>query len=320
MKKMPEIIRDAFLGFAVGDALGLPVEYESRETLKVNPLTGMIGNRMHNQPAGTWSDDSSMVFCTAESLCNGYSLADIALQFSRWKNNKFWTPHGRVFDIGIATIKGIDRIDRFLEMGLHIKPIPYQSVNQNENGNGSLMRMLPLVFYLADKPVNERFNVIRDVSALTHAHERAIAGCFIYIEFAIHLLKGEDKHVAYTSIQQEIPELLNGLIVPHELEFFYRILQKNIAEDPEGSIKSSPYIVHSLEACFWSVMRNENFSDTVLQAVNLGGDTDTIGALAGGLAGLLYGTEQIPKEWTDVLARKEEILELTERFGKSLIH
>src|SRR5512137_2773603 len=97
MKKMTESIRDAFIGFAVGDALGVPVEFESREALKRNPVQDMLGNMMYNQPAGTWSDDSSMVFCTAESLCNGYSLDDIALQFSNWRNNKFWTPHGRVF-------------------------------------------------------------------------------------------------------------------------------------------------------------------------------------------------------------------------------
>ena len=320
MKNMTDFIKDAFIGFAVGDALGVPVEFESRETLKLNPVLDMLGNRMHNQPVGTWSDDSSMVFCTSESLCNGYSLDDIALQFSKWKNNKFWTPHGRVFDIGIATSKGIERIDRFLEMGLHIKPISAQSMNQNENGNGSLMRMLPLLFYLIDKPVNERFKVIHEVSSLTHAHERAIIGCFIYIEFAIHLLKLKDKHAAYTCIQQKIPELLTCLSDISELDHYSRILKNNIAEYPEESIKSSPYILHSLEACLWTVLRCGNFEETVLQAVNLGGDTDTIAALAGGLSGLLYGIEQIPDKWIDVLARKEDIFDLAERFGESLVH
>ncbi|MEI6898599.1 MAG: ADP-ribosylglycohydrolase family protein, partial [Bacteroidota bacterium] len=112
MKNLTEAVRDSFLGFAAGDALGVPVEFESRESLKDHPVTDMLGYRTHNQPAGTWSDDSSMVFCTAESLCNGYSLDDIALQYSKWKNNKFWTPHGRVFDIGISTSTGIERIDR----------------------------------------------------------------------------------------------------------------------------------------------------------------------------------------------------------------
>ena len=316
---MTEFIRDAFIGFAIGDALGVPVEFESREALKINPVRGMRGNMMHNQPAGTWSDDSSMVFCTAESLCNGYSLDDIALQFSNWKNNKFWTPHGRVFDIGIAISKGIERIDRLLELGIHVKPIPSQFVNQNENGNGSLMRMLPLVFYLADKPIKEHFTIIHDLSALTHAHERAVIGCFIYVEFAIHLLKREDKHTAYSLVQQEVTGILSGLTSEKELRLYNRILNKNIAEDPEESINSSPYVLHSLEACLWTVMRNENFHDTVLKAVNLGGDTDTIGALVGGLAGLLYGIEEIPKEWIDVLAKKDDIFELTERFGKSLL-
>jgi ADP-ribosyl-[dinitrogen reductase] hydrolase len=319
MKNRTAFIRDAFIGFAVGDALGVPVEFDTREKLRSDPVKGMLGGIRHNQPAGTWSDDSSMVFCTAESLCNGYNLDDIAIQFSNWKNNKFWTPHGRVFDIGIATGKGIERIDRFLEMGIHVKPISSHSVNQNENGNGSLMRMLPFVFFLQDKPVRERFEIISQVSALTHAHIRSIIGCFIYVEFGIHLIKGEDKTDAYSLIQKEIPQFLNNLTDPGELGLYNRILQKNIAEDPEESIRSSQYVLHSLEACIWTVMRNTNFHDTVLQAVNLGEDTDTIAALTGGLAGLIYDTEQIPEAWVNALARKADILSLADRFSKSLV-
>jgi ADP-ribosyl-[dinitrogen reductase] hydrolase len=319
MKTLADSVRDAFLGFAVGDALGVPVEFETREWLQENPVSGMLGHMRYNQLPGTWSDDSSMVFCTAESLCGGYDLEGIALSYSKWKNQRFWTPRGRVFDIGIQTNKAIERIDRFIERGLHIRPIPEQGVNEKENGNGSLMRILPLAFYLKDKPAPEQFRIVREVSSLTHSHARAVAGCFMYVRFVISLLEGQDKHRAYTALQEFIPGFFKEVNGPEEYQHYDRILFHNIAEFPEPTIRSSAYVLHTLEACLWSVMRNDTFSDTVLTAVNLGEDTDTVAALAGGMAGILYGMEQIPEAWLKTIARKKEILDLADRFSNSLL-
>lgn len=309
-----EKIKDALLGFAIGDALGVPVELETRESLCRNPVIGMLGNMFLNQLPGTWSDDSSLVFCTCESLCNGYNLEDIALQFSNWKNNRFWTPHGRVFTIGIQTQKAIARIDRFIEMGIRIKPYSSEGVNEKENGNGSLMRILPLAFYLKDFSIEDRFTIIKDVSALTHPHIRAVTGCFIYIQFAIALLKGQNKNKAYEELQHTTKNFLLKKSDSRELNHYSRILNEAIGGFSEKSIESTPYVVHSLEAALWSVMRSKNYRDTVLQAINLGGDTDTIGALAGGLAGIKYGTKQIPEDWLSILARKDDIIDLATRF------
>ena len=317
MRDFQKRSKDALTGFAVGDALGVPVEFETRDGLKRNPVRGMLEYMHHNQPAGTWSDDSSLVFCTAESLCNGYSLDDIALHFSRWKNNRFWTPHGRVFDIGISTSKAIERIDRFIEMGIRMKPIPEHEANQFENGNGSLMRILPLAFYLADKPMDEQFIVIRDVSALTHAHIRSVIGCFIYVQFVIGLLNGMNKTEAYAEMQLGVSDFLKDRVSRDELFLYSRILKNMISEYPEASIHSTTYVLHTLEAVLWCTMRYTTFSETVLSAVNLGHDTDTIGALTGGLAGLIYGADKIPKEWIDQLARKEDIFILAKRFGET---
>jgi ADP-ribosyl-[dinitrogen reductase] hydrolase len=318
MKNLAGFIQDAFIGFAIGDALGVPVEFETREWLQENPVQGMLGGMRYNQPPGTWSDDSSMVFCTAESLCKGYDLEDIALQFSKWKNERFWTPRGRVFDIGIQTNKAIERIDRFLEMGLRIKPIPEQGVNEKENGNGSLMRIMPLAFFLANRPAEEGYRVIRKVSALTHAHARAVTACFIYTRFIMSLFEGKDKYQAYTELRSFIPDFFRNGTDSCEYEYYSRILLNNISDFPEATIRSSAYVVHTLEACFWCVMKNDNYKDTVLQAVNLGEDTDTVAALAGGLAGMIYGRDQIPKDWTNTLVRKEDILDLALRLSTAL--
>jgi ADP-ribosyl-[dinitrogen reductase] hydrolase len=310
-----ENIKAALLGFAVGDALGTPVEYESRESLSLNPVKGMLVNMVRNQPEGTWSDDSSLVFCTCESLCNGYNLEDIALQFSKWKNARFWTPHRRIFTMDIQIEKAIERIDRFIEMGIRIKPYSSEGVSEKQNGNGSLMRILPLAFYLRDLPIEKRFDIVRDVSALTHPHIRAVTGCFIYTEFAISLMIEKEKGKAYENLQHTIKTFLVKKMGQDELNHYSRILNGSIGGFSEKSIESSPYVVHSLEAALWSVIRSGNYRETVLQAVNLGGDADTIGALAGGLAGMIYGTKQIPEEWISVLARKDDIIDLAERFS-----
>jgi ADP-ribosyl-[dinitrogen reductase] hydrolase len=316
--KISEEIESALLGFAIGDALGVPVEFETRESLSRNPVKGMLGNLFLNQPPGTWSDDSSLVFCTCESLCNGYNLEDIAVQFSNWKNQRFWTPHGRVFTIGVQTEKAIKRIDRYIEMGLRIKPYSSEGVNEKENGNGSLMRILPLAFYLKNFSIEDRYSVARDVSALTHPHVRAVTACFIYLQYAIALLNKKDKTEAYNEIQHSTLNFLQKKTDTKELNHYSRIFNESIGGFPEECIESTPYVVHSLEAALWSVMRYDNYRDTVSGAVNLGGDTDTIGALAGGLAGLLYGKKQIPEDWLSVLARKDDIIDLASRFAQNL--
>ena len=106
-----EFIKDILLGVAIGDAIGVPVEFKSRQELTQYPVEGMIGYGTHHQPPGTWSDDSSLTFCLAEMLCGKYDLKDLAGRFINWKNNGYWTPHGRVFDMGIATSAAISRLN-----------------------------------------------------------------------------------------------------------------------------------------------------------------------------------------------------------------
>lgn len=179
-------IVEGMLGLCIGDALGVPVEFSSREKLKQSPVVDLIGFGTFDQPVGTWSDDSSLVFCLAESLCEGYNLQDIADKFVRWYEEGYWTAHGEVFDIGNSTLQAIDRIKR------GSKPECAGGKTSYDNGNGSLMRILPLAFYLLRTDnIAERFSIIKDVSSITHAHLRSIMACFFYIELALELLKGK---------------------------------------------------------------------------------------------------------------------------------
>lgn len=136
------VIHSSIFGLVVGDALGVPVEFKKRDFLKRFPVTDMQAYGVHDQPLGTWSDDSSLTFCLAESLCSGYNLDHIAQKFLQWFNAEIWTPHGKVFDIGIATAEAIKMIKHGAD------PILCGGASEMDNGNGSLMRILPLLFYL----------------------------------------------------------------------------------------------------------------------------------------------------------------------------
>jgi ADP-ribosylglycohydrolase len=304
-------IKSVLLGVAVGDAIGVPVEFKSREYLRKNPVLEMMGNGTHKVPAGTFSDDSSLTFCLAEALTQDFDLNTIGQNFVNWYNDKYWTARGEVFDIGNTTLQAIYR----LEGG--IRPDLAGGIDGDSNGNGSLMRILPLLFYLLDKKSHERFEITKQVSSITHRHIRSVIACYYYLEFAKQLFEKKDKFEIYEDLKKEISDdFVFFLDDQSEVDVFNRLLKGNIYELPEGKIHSSGYVVHTLEASIWCLLTTDNYKDAVLKAVNLGEDTDTTGAVTGGLAGLLYGVETIPKEWIDKLARRDDIEDLSERMGK----
>ncbi len=186
-----DFIKDMLFGVSVGDAIGVPVEFRTRKNLQDDPVTGMRGYGSHHQPAGTWSDDSSLTFCLAEMLCGKYDPNDLARRFVNWEHHAYWTPHGSVFDEGIATSAAIDRLAR------GISPVLAGGNAEDSNGNGSLMRILPLLFYVRKLNIDKRFQVVKDISSLTHRHIRSVLACFIYLEIALELLSGREKMEAY---------------------------------------------------------------------------------------------------------------------------
>jgi ADP-ribosyl-[dinitrogen reductase] hydrolase len=318
MQNTSSPISSALLGLAVGDALGVPVEFLSREVLRADPVTLMRGYGTHNQPAGTWSDDSSLAFCLAESLCNGYDLKDLSQRFINWYAHDYWTPHGSVFDVGNATAAAIRRLE------FCVDPVNAGGRSDSDNGNGSLMRILPLLFFIRDLPVEERFKKISEVSSLTHGHIRSVISCFIYLEWGNALLTGMDKWSAFEQTQKTVNDFLadNAICSLQELHHFDRILNMSSQEWtilPEEKVYSSGYVIHTLEASIWSILSTSDYPAAVLRAVNLGSDTDTTGAVTGGLAGIIYGIDQIPEEWRKSLARYTDILDLIQRL-EYLVH
>lgn len=313
MENLNYNIKSALFGVAIGDALGVPVEFKSRETILQKPVTDMIGYGTYNLPRGTFSDDSSMTFCLAEALTQDFDLNTIGQNFVKWYHDNFWTARGEVFDIGIATREAINRIAKGEQ------PEFAGSTDASSNGNGSLMRILPLLFYIKDLSISERYEITKKVSSITHGHIRSVISCFYYLEFSREILLGKDKFEIYQKLQTEISDFLNSLSInPQEISLFARLLNKDISELAEHEILSSGYVLHSLEASIWCLLTTDNYKDATLKAVNLGEDTDTTAAITGGLAGLLYGFDSIPKNWTEQLASKDDIEDLAQRMATKM--
>lgn len=296
------------LGLAVGDALGVPVEFRNREWLRQNPVTGMRGYGTHGQPAGTWSDDTSLALCLVESLCeSGIDYDDQAQRFVGWMLRAEWTPHGQVFDAGQATRQAIVRLDR------GVAPTEAGPADERSNGNGSLMRILPLAIYLAHADPAERMEGAMTCSRLTHGHPRSQLACVMFVEIAAAIIRGVELTLAVAAAQTAILSLLASRF-PSERRHFEKLLSPHLATLAESQISGSGYVIHCLEASLWCALQASSFSSGVLRAVNLGDDTDTTGAVTGGLLGLHFGAAAIPEDWQHQLARRDDILSLCDRF------
>ena len=299
-------------GAVVADALGVPVEFESREALRRDPVVGVRGYGSHNQPPGTWSDDSSLMLCTLEGLLHGFRLPQIGDLFVRWLTESHWTPWGSVFDVGYTTDMAIRR----LQGGA--SPEDAGQRDEWSNGNGSLMRILPVALRFSRSPTDELLGYAHRTSALTHAHPRSQLACGYYCLMTTALLGGSAPNAAYGMANEAARRHYKMGRFSSELPHFERLLSGQIDSLPESSIESSGYVVHTLEASIWCLLNSNSYSDTVLAAVNLGGDTDTTGIVAGGLAGVHCGIGSIPVGWLEQMARRADLSRLFEEFVAAL--
>lgn len=297
------------LGLSTADALGVPVEFCSREELYANPVTDMRAFGTHSQEAGTWSDDSSMSFCLAENIANGFDIHALAEAFVNWLYYNYWTANNEVFDAGNTCYRAISRLKDNCS--------PYESGETEDynNGNGALMRIAPLALYTFNMPPQQRVDTCLAVAGITHKHPRSQVACIYYNEFLIGLLG----KTAPAEIYQQLRQNFQPLIAEHyqdglsEMQHFDRLLNNDIQNLSIHQIRSSGYVIDNLEASIWCLLNNKTYSETVLKAVNLGLDTDTTAAVVGALAGVLYGEETIPEPWLKVLKRQEDIIQLAER-------
>lgn len=259
---------------------------------------------------GTWSDDTSMTLATIDSIISTKTINcnDMASRFLDWFRNSNYTATNETFDIGRTTLQALARYEMKLDDAVNCG-----ETNEYSNGNGSLMRILPLAYYIYYRDIKdckEIYNIIKQVSSITHAHEISILGCYIYVMFALEILADKDKFEAYRTIQQLDFSMFSDDVINR----YGRILNNDISKVNEDTISTSGYVVSTLEATMWLFLNADDYNTTILKAVNLGEDTDTVGACVGGLLGIYYGIDSIKNDWKQMLKKFDYIMELCNNF------
>ncbi|SCZ03920.1 MULTISPECIES: ADP-ribosylglycohydrolase family protein [unclassified Lysinibacillus] len=285
-------------GGIIGDLMGVPVEFKQRGTFHVQDVTGY---GTYNQPPGTWSDDTSLTLCLVENIIEKGDTKTLMNKFVRYMEQGYLTPFGEMFDIGITTAEAVTNYKN------GVLPEHCGKTGEFDNGNGTLMRIAPIVFVVMNElDFDKRKAWVQQYTEITHAHPRSIVGSIIYIELLLSLYRNNTLEAAlkevYSLLQSHLQDDLRA-----ELNAYARIFEENFLKIAERDISSSGYIVHSLEAAIWCVGNSTTFKEAILRAVNLGEDTDTVAAITGAIAGMYKNMDEIPHEWLDKMIKKEEI-------------
>ena len=279
----------ALVGLAVGDAVGTTLEFKSRDSEHVSDMQGG-GPFILN--AGEWTDDTSMALCVAETyLAENRMNTDTLRKFLlRWYQTGENSSHGRCFDIGNTT--------RFaLEQYLHVGPSWYGNTEKHTAGNAGLVRQAPVSIFRR-KSLRAIYFESQAQSRATHGAVESIDACQFLGLILHHLINGHQKEEAFS---------------PHVFPLCARVMIINAGEykhKARHQIRSSGYVIDTLEAAMWAVWNTDNFRDAILLATNLADDADSVAATAGQLAGALYGYSEIPQDWKDKLVQHERIAAL----------
>ncbi len=292
----------AFLGMAIGDALGAPLEF--KRPGEFEEVTGFTEGGIHHIPKGCWTDDTSMALCLAESLieCNGFDPEDQMKRYVRWWKEGYLSPVGFCFDIGTTVSMALSTFQSTGE--------PYAgSTDPYSAGNGSLMRLAPVPLYYHRDP-QKAIEMSGESSKTTHGADTCIDACRYFGGLIAGAVMGVDKAT-----------LLSPGWRPDGRTWQQNELHPEIWEIAQGSFKTksppqiegSGYVVRSLEAALWAFYKGGDLEESVLLAVNLGEDADTTGAVCGQLAGAYYGKKGIPKRLINGLYERLIVEYMAER-------
>ena len=296
--------RGAFLGLAVGDALGTTLEFKRPGSFR--PITDIVGGGPFNLKPGQWTDDTSMALCLAESLveCKSFDPIDQLMRYCRWWRRGYQTSTGKCFDIGGTTRDALARFEETHD--------PYPgSTDPQSAGNGSLMRLAPAVLAFASDP---RDAIVKAAlsSRTTHGARKALDACRYFAALLLGALQGRPKSEILSSHFSPVQGLWADSPLAPKIS---AIAAGSFVHKEPPAIRGTGYVADCLEAALWAFHRSTTFRDGALLAVNLGDDPDTTGAVYGQIAGAYYGAEAIPIEWRTKLAHRD----LIERFADRLL-
>ena len=287
----------AIVGLAVGDALGAPVEFLKPGSFP--PITGYREGGILNLPAGCWTEDTALALCLAESLiaCGGADPIDQLRRYVRYWREGYQAPTGICLDIGTTTRRSLEA---FLRAG-KAEAAPVAGLIP---GNGSLVRVAPVPIFFAGDP-GRTVEEAAAMSRTTHAAPESVDAC----RYFAGLLSGAILGVPVSTLASPMYEPVEGFWESAALcpPIATVAAGSFLAREPPA-IRAGGGAVHCLEAALWAFAHGESFPEVVLAAVNLGDDADTVGAVAGQLAGACYGLSGIPAVWQEELYRHHDVV------------
>ena len=310
--------RDGMLGLITGDALGNPVQFLKREVIRSwGPVETMESGGAYKTPAGTWTDDSSMALATMDSLllCGEADPDDLMTRFMAWYYNGKYTPFGKSFDKGATCSRAIVAFSKSHNSAT------CGCTGEHSNGNGGLMRILPACIFCTLQGIDPASakQTVYMITGLTHNHLRAkmASGLYYHLVRRIILDDGELNDLLAMGLR-DWEQSLSGAEEEAEGIHFERTeeILLGTRQFSEDEIRSTGYVIDSLEAACWALTTTSSLKECLLAAVNLGDDADSVGAIAGGLAGLYYGADSIPKDWLSVIKRLDWIERMCEEGRK----
>ncbi len=290
--------RGSLLGLAAGDALGAP--FEGAPPAGDVPLTRgeMVGGGIRDLPPGTWTDDTSMALCLAESLIEqqGFDPLDQLQRYLMWVRQGHWSSTGECFGIGGTVLTALLQFEQTNQ--------PYcGSSDPMTAGNGSIMRLAPVPLFYARKP-QEAIERSEESSRTTHSAATAVDACRYLGALLVGAVNGVTKEELLSVRYCPIPGYWNEYPLAKEID---EIAGGSFKRRSPPEIRGTGYVVQSLEAALWVFYRSDSFREGCILAVNLGEDADTTAAVYGQLAGAFYGEESIPDSWRQILAYRQDI-------------
>ena len=280
--------RGLLLGLATGDAVGTTLEFRPRGTFE--PLTDMVGGGPFHLQPGQWTDDTAMALALADSLlaCGGHDAQDQLERYVRWWQHGETSCTGTCFDIG-TTVRGA--LETYRTTG-HLDAGP---TDPQTAGNGSIMRLAPVVLAYAPNP-EATLEAAAASSRTTHGAPEAIDACRLLAEILLRALDGADVDSVFAEVEG-----------PRASDALAAIAKGTYRTKSADEVQGSGYVVASLDAALWAVATSSSFESAILKAANLGDDADTTAAIAGQVAGAIYGASGIPARWLDRLAWRDRL-------------
>lgn len=303
-------INACILGFAIGEAFGLPLNYIAKEKLINKPITKMLKCQHLDIPTGTWSSGTSSILATIDSITSNRKIDynSIADNLLLWYKTAKYTATNIVLDIDFTSKHALNK---YYEEKIDATKLG--GSGYSDCGNEFLPRLIPIALYLYYTKARDYtiHSVVKNVTYITHRSEIPAMAAYIFTKYLIFIMRGNDKKASFSMLKNLDYTMYFKAETIREFE---HLLKDNIYNLPLEMINSNNYVIDTLEAFFYCFINSESFSQALIGSANLGGQASTLGGLCSSVAAIYYGYENIPQNYLENLNKKEYLLKMTSDF------